>query len=141
MKKSNQSLNKIIAKKDLVNSISAISALLVIAFGISMFLLVLFPQQDINGKLIFELEERLLLSTGGCYLFCSEITAVPLLCVVGGLALGVSQFEFLHRKKYCSTLLSFGIKRNTLFFNRLFFGLIPGIICIFAAQSVCYGKI
>ena len=131
MKKSNQSLNKTIARRDLTNSISVISALLIVAFGIIMFLLVLVPQQDINGKLIFELEERLLLSTGGCYLFCSEIAAVPLLCVVGGLALGISQFEFLHRKKYCSTLLSFGIKRNRVFLNRLFIGLIPGIICIF----------
>ena len=131
MKKSNQFSNKLIARKDLINSISAISALLIVAFGIIMFLLVLIPQQDINGKLIFEIEERLLLSTGGCYLFCSEIKAVPLLCVVGGLALGISQFEFLHRKKYCSTLSSFGIKRNRVFLNRLFIGLIPGIICIF----------
>ena len=131
MKKSNQFSNKLIPRKDLTNSISAASALLIVAFGIIMFLFVLIPQQDINGKLIFELEERLLLSTGGCYIFCSEITAVPLLCVVGGLALGISQFEFLHRKKYCSTLLSFGIKRNRVFLNRLFIGLIPGIICIF----------
>ena len=48
MKKSNQFSNKLIARKDLTNSISAASAFLIVIFGIIMFLLVLSPEQDVN---------------------------------------------------------------------------------------------
>ncbi len=131
MKKSNQSLSKLIARKDLINSISVLSAFLIVIFGILMFLLVLSPEQDINGKTTYLIEQHLhSMDTPTLYHFCAEHENVFLIAIVGGLALGISQFEFLHRKKYCSTLLSFGIKRNRLFWNRLIIPLVLALFCI-----------
>ncbi len=136
MKKSNQFSNKLIAKKDLINSISAISAFLIIIFGIIMFLLVLSPEQDVNGKIRFFIEQRMMCSSAETYHFCSEMENVLLFAIIGGLALGISQFEFLHRKKYCNTLLSFGIKRNRVFWNRLIIPLVLAIICIILPYAI-----
>ncbi len=132
MKKSNQFSNKLIARKDLINSISTASAFLIVIFGIIMFLLVLSPEQDkMAGKTTYYIEQSLHASdTPTLYHFCSEHENVFLFAIIGGLALGISQFEFLHRKKYCSTLLSFGIKRNKIFFNRLIIPLALALFCI-----------
>ncbi len=131
MKKSNQFSNKLIARKDLINSISALSAFLIVIFGIIMFLLVLSPEQDVNGKITFLIEQQLsALDTPSLYHFCSEHENVFLFAIIGGLSLGISQFEFLHRKKYASTLLSFGIKRNKIFLNRLIIPLALALFCI-----------
>ncbi len=130
MKKSKQFSNKLIAKKDLINSITALSLILVLVFGILMFLFVLGPEQDSNGKISFLVEQELSSPPKENYIFCEESGTVLLLCVAGGLALGIAQFEFLHRKKYCSTLLSFGIKRSKLFLNRLLVPLALALICI-----------
>ncbi len=132
MKKSNQFSNKIIARKDLINSISALSAFIIIIFGILIFLMVLSPEQDkIAGKTTYYIEQSLHASdTPTLYHFCSEHENVFLFAIIGGLALGISQFEFLHRKKYCSTLLSFGIKRNKIFLNRLIIPLALALFCI-----------
>lgn len=134
MKKSKQFSNKLIARKDLINSVSAISAFLIVIFGIIMFLLVLSPEQDVNGKITFLIEQRMMYS--GSYYFCAEHENVFLITIIGGLALGISQFEFLHRKKYCSTLLSFGIKRNKLFWNRFIVPLALSLICIILPYAI-----
>lgn len=132
MKKSKQSLNKTIAKKDLINSISVVSAVLIVVFGILMFLMVLNPEQDkMAGKTTYFIEQYLHASdTPSLYHFCCEHENIFLIAIIGGLALGISQFEFLHRKKYCSTLLSFGIKRNKIFLNRLIIPLALALFCI-----------
>ena len=117
MKKSNQFSNKLIARKDLINSISVASAFLIVIFGIIMFLLVLSPEQDVNGKITFLIEQRMMYTLDGSYNFSAEQENVLLVAIIGGLALGISQFEFLHRKKYASTLFSFSIKRSKLFLN------------------------
>ena len=138
MKKSNRSLNKTIAKKDLINSISVLSAFLIVIFGIIMFLMVLNPEQNkMTGKPTYFIEQYLHASDiPSMYHFCCEHENVFLLAIIGGLVLGISQFEFLHRKKYCSTLLSFGIKRNTLFLNRLIIPLILALICIILPYAI-----
>ncbi len=132
MKKSNQFSNKLIARKDLINSISALSAFLIVIFGILIFLMVLSPEQDkMAGKTTYYIEQCLHASdTPSLYHFCCEHENVFLITIIGGLALGVLQFEFLHRKKYCSTLLSFGIKRNKIFLNRLIIPLALALFCI-----------
>ena len=89
-----------------------------------MFLLVLSPEQDVNGKITFLIEQRMMYSLDGSYNFSAEQENVLLVAIIGGLALGISQFEFLHRKKYASTLFSFSIKRNKLFLNRLIIPLV-----------------
>ncbi len=132
MKKSKQFSNKLIARKDLINSISVLSAFLIVIFGIIIFLMVLNPQEDkMAGKTTFYIEQCLHASdTPSLYHFCSEHENVFLFAIIGGLALGISQFEFLHRKKYCSTLLSFSIKRNRIFLNRLIIPLAMALFCI-----------
>ena len=130
MKKSNQFSNKLIARKDLINSISTASAFLIVIFGIIMFLLVLSPEQDVNGKITFLIEQRMMYTLDGSYNFSAEQENVLLVAIIGGLALGISQFEFLHRKKYASTLFSFSIKRNKLFLNRLIIPLVLAFFCI-----------
>lgn len=137
MKKSNQSLNKTIAIKDLINSISAPTAFLTVIFGILMFLLVLSPQQNVYGKTTYFIEQMLSAAeTTTFYHFCAEHENVFFTAILGGLALGISQFEFLHRKKYASTLFSFGIKRNTLFLNRLIIPLALALICIILPYTI-----
>ncbi len=138
MKKSNLSLNKTIARKDLINSISVVSAVLIVILGILMFLFVLSPEQDkMAGKPTYLIEQYLHASdTPSLYHFCCEHENIFLLAIIGGLALGISQFEFLHRKKYCSTLLSFGIKRNKLFLNRLIIPLVLALICIILPYAI-----
>ena len=138
MKKSNQSLNKTIARKDLINSISVISAILIVIFGILMFLMVLNPEQDkMAGKTTYFIEQYLHSSdVPSMYIFCGEHENVFLFAIIGGLALGISQFEFLHRRKYASTLLGFGIKRNKLFLNRLIIPLALALICIILPYAI-----
>lgn len=138
MKKSNQSLNKTIARKDLINSISVISAILIVIFGILMFLMVLNPEQDkMAGKTTYFIEQYLhSLDVPSMYIFCGEHENVFLFAIIGGLALGISQFEFLHRRKYASTLLGFGIKRNKLFLNRLIIPLALVLICIILPYAI-----
>ena len=138
MKKSNQFSNKLIAKKDLINSISALSAFLIVIFGIIMFLMVLSPEQDkMAGKTTYLIEQHLhSMDTPTLYHFCAEHENVFLFAILGGLALGISQFEFLHRKKYCSTLLSFGIKRNRVFWNRLIIPLVLALFCIILPYTI-----
>ena len=138
MKKSNQFSNKLIARKDLINSVSALSAFIIVIFGILMFLMVLSPEQDkMAGKTTFYTEQYLHSSdTPSLYHFCCEHENVFLFAILGGLALGISQFEFLHRKKYCSTLLGFGIKRNRVFWNRLIIPLALAIFCIMLPYAI-----
>lgn len=138
MKKSNQFSNKLIARKDLINSISALSAFIIVIFGILMFLMVLSPEQDkMAGKTTFYIEQSLHASdTPFLYHFCSEHENVFIFAILGGLALGITQFEFLHRKKYCSTLLSFGIKRNRVFWNRLIIPLVLALFCIILPYTI-----
>lgn len=138
MKKSNQSLNKAIARKDLINSISVLSAVLIIVFGILIFLSVLSPEQDkIAGKTTYFIEQYLHASDEpSMYHFCCEHENVFLFTTIGGLALGVSQFEFLHRRKYASILFSFGIKRETLLLNRLIIPLVLALFCIILPYAI-----
>ena len=81
MKKSNQSLNKTIARKDLINSISVISAVLIVILGILMFLMVLNPEQDkMAGKTTYYIEQYLHSSDiPTMYIFCGEHENVFLL--------------------------------------------------------------
>ena len=138
MKKSNQFSNKLIAKKDLINSISVVSAVLIVIFGILMFLMVLSPEQDkMAGKPTYFIQQYLHASdTPSMYHFCCEHENVFLIAILGGLALGITQFEFLHRKKYASTLLGFGIKRSKLFLNRLIIPLALALICIILPYAI-----
>ncbi len=129
MKKSNLSLNKTIARKDLINSFTVLSALLIIIYGILMYLFTLSPETSENGVITSSIEASLFSLSMQRYIFCYETGSAVLLTVLGGLALGLIQFEFLHRKKYCSSLFSFSVSRKRLYFNRLILPLVLMIIC------------
>ncbi len=136
MKKSRQSLSKLIARKDLINSISVLSALLIVAYGILMFLLTVSPETNEFGKTISSIEQELSIYSTARYDFCYETESVFLLTVIAGLVLGISQFAFLHRKKYSSTLFSFSISRKSLYFNRLILPLALMVLCIIIPHLV-----
>lgn len=129
MKKSKQSLSKKIANKDLLNSFSAISILLIFSYFILMFLFILNPETDyIDGGITYHLYNELAFSSFASYRFSNDPSLVSLTTIAAGLIIGITQFEFLHRKSYCSTLLSFGVNRKTLFRNRLVLPLVALII-------------
>lgn len=129
MKKSNLFSNKLISKKDLMNSVSVISTLLIFGYFVLMFLFILQPEQDyINGGITYSLYDWLANSPMKTFRFSFTPELVSLITVAVGLIIGITQFEFLHRKNYCSTLLSFGVNRKTLFRNRLVLPLIAMVI-------------
>ena len=129
MKKSKQSLNKTISRKDLINSFSAISILLIFGYFVLMFLFILQPEQDyINGGITYSLYDWLTTVSMKSYRFSFTPELVTLITVAVGLIIGITQFEFLHRKNYCSTLLSFGVNRKNLFRNRLVLPLVALVI-------------
>jgi len=129
MKKSKQSLNKIVAKKDLINSFSAISILLTFGYFVLMFLFILSPEKDyIDGGITYSLYDLLAYSSMKSYRFAFTPELVTLITVAVGLILGVTQFEFLHRKNYCSTLLSFSVNRKALFRNRFVLPLVAMVV-------------
>ncbi len=131
MKKSNQFSNKLIAKKDLINSITTTSALLIILYGLALTFFMISPEKDyINGGIMFNLAGSLFNINQEAYRFSFETPSCLILSLIGGMALGISQFEFLHRKKYNSTLLSFGISRRRLFLNRIIISLIAMVIAL-----------
>ena len=131
MKKSNQFSNKLIAKKDLINSITTTSALLIVIYGLALTFFMISPEKDfINGGIMFNLAGSLFNINQEAYKFSFETPYCLNLSLVGGIALGISQFEFLHRKKYNSTLLSFGISRKRLFANRVIIPLIAMVIAL-----------
>lgn len=131
MKKSNQFSNKRIAKKDLINSITTTSALLIVLYGLALTFFTISPEKDfINGGIMFNLAGSLFSINQEAYRFSFETPSCLLLTLIGGMALGISQFEFLHRKKYNSTLLSFGISRKRLFANRVIIPLIAMVIAL-----------
>lgn len=102
-----------------------------------MFLLTLNPKTDyINGGITYSLHDRLIYSTRTNYLFSFNPELVVLSTVAAGLILGVTQFEFLHRKGYCSTLLSFSLNRKTLFTNRLILPLVALIVGIMIPKLI-----
>ena len=138
MKKSKQFSNKLIAKKDLINSFTPLSLILILVFGILMFLFILGPEQVSTGEILYAVESELSYNADKNYIFCEESGYALLLCVAGGLALGITQFEFLHRKKYCSTLLSFSIKRSKIFINRLLLPLALAFICILIPYLISF---
>ena len=131
MKKSKQFSNKLIAKKDLINSITTTSALLIVLYGLALTFFMLSPEKDFtNGNIIFNLAGSLFNINHAAYRFSFETPYCLNLSLVAGMALGISQFEFLHRKKYNSTLLSFGISRKRLFANRVIIPLIAMVIAL-----------
>lgn len=131
MKKSKQFSNKLIAKKDLINSIPTTSALLIILYGLALTFFMVSPEKDfMNGGIIFNLAGSLFNIKQEAYRFSFETPSCLILSLIGGMALGVSQFEFLHRKKYSSSLLSFGISRKRLFANRIILPLIAMVIAL-----------
>ncbi len=131
MKKSNQFSNKLIAKKDLINSITTTSALIIILYGLALSFFMVSPEKDyINGGIMFNLAGSLFNINQAAYRFSFETPSCLFLTLIGGMALGISQFEFLHRKKYNSTLLSFGISRKRLFANRVIIPLIAIVIAL-----------
>ena len=136
MKKSNQYLNKIINKKDIINSLSAFSLFIIIAYGILSSLLILSPESTGVGNISLLIEDRIAISSAQNYIFCCEAGSFHLLTLVAGLVMGLVQFEFLHRKTFLSTLLTFGIKRNTVFLHRFLAPLPLTMLCILIPHFV-----
>lgn len=132
MKKSNQSLNKAIAKKDIMNAFSFFTAFAICGYGIFMFILTLDPQTHSPTGEGFHLglEANLSITSFLSYEFSAgtPLDAFKIISAIAGTLIGLFQFSFLHRKSYCQGLLSRGIKRGTVFSNRAFPALIAAAI-------------
>lgn len=137
MTKSKQSLSKKVNLNDFSNAISPLGAVLTFAFCLLFFMFVLQPT-TYNTKFTFELTKQLSMGSFQAYQFsCSEYETI--LSVVAGIVIGMCQFEFLHRKAYLTTLLSFGVKREKLFKHRLLIPLVTSVVVILITELIALG--
>lgn len=137
MTKSKQSLSKKVNLNDFSNAISPLGAVLTFAFCLLFFMFVLQPT-TYNTRFAFELTKQLSIGSFQAYQFsCSEYET--LLSVVAGIVIGMCQFEFLHRKAYLTTLLSFGVKREKLFRHRLLLPLVTCVVVMIITEIIALG--
>lgn len=137
MTKSKQSLSKKVNLNDFSNAISPLGAVLTFAFCLLFFMFVLQPT-TYNTRFTFELTKQLSMGSFQAYQFsCSEYETI--LSVVAGIVIGMCQFEFLHRKAYLTTILSFGVKREKLFKHRLLIPLVTSVVVILITELIALG--
>ncbi len=137
MTKSKQSLSKKVNLNDFSNAISPLGAVLTFAFCLLFFMFVLQPT-TYNTRFAFELTKQLSMGSFQAYQFsCSEYETI--LSVVAGIVIGMCQFEFLHRKAYLTTILSFGVKREKLFRHRLLIPLVTCVVVMIITEIIALG--
>lgn len=137
MTKSKQSLSKTVNLRDISNAISPSGAVLTFAFCLLFFIFVLQPT-TYNTNFTFELTQLLSMKSFVGYEFSYSNNEIPLV-VLAGIVIGISQFDFLHKKSYLTTLLSFGVKRERLFRHRLLIPLITSVVVILVTEIIALG--
>lgn len=137
MTKSKQSLSKKVNLNDFSNAISPLGAVLTFAFCLLFFMFVLQPT-TYNTRFAFELTHILTSKSLTSYNFSCTNNELSL-AVLGGVVIGMCQFEFLHRKAYLTTLLSFGLKREKLFKHRLLIPLITCVVVMIITEIIALG--
>ncbi len=137
MTKSKQSLSKTVNLRDFSNAISPLGAVLTFAFCLLFFIFVLQPT-SYDTKYTFELTQLLSTKSFLEYKFSYSNNEIPLV-VLAGIVIGISQFDFLHKKSYLTTLLSFGVKRERLFRHRLLIPLITSVVVILITKLIALG--
>ena len=137
MTKSNQSLSKKVNLNDFSNAISPVGAILTFAFCLLFFICVLQPT-TYNTNYTFELTQLLSTKSFVEYKFSYSNNEIPLV-VLAGIVIGIAQFDFLHKKSYLTTLLSFGVKREKLFRHRLLIPLITSVVAILITEFIALG--
>ncbi len=137
MTKSKQSLSKKVNLNDFSNAISPLGAVLTFAFCLLFFICVLQPT-TYNTNYTFELTQLLSMKSFLEYKFSYSNNEIPLV-VLAGIVIGASQFNFLHKKSYLTTLLSFGVKRERLFRHRLLLPLITSVVIIIVTELIALG--
>ncbi len=137
MTKSKQSLSKKVNLNDFSNAISPLGAVLTFAFCLLFFMLVLQPN-SYNTEYTFELTQQLAMGSFSAYQFTCWGTE-RIYTVLAGIVIGICQFEFLHKKAYLTTLLSFGVKREKLFRHRLLIPLVTSFVVILITELIALG--
>ena len=134
MKKSNLSLNKLVARKDVFEGLSIFTALVIIATSITLFLYTFGTTYKVGDTLVCQLSESLRIEyVYPSYNFSvSEAESYTLLALAGAVT-SLLQFSFAQRKDYCLALFSHAVKRKTVFLNRIN---IP-IACFFTTITAC----
>lgn len=134
MKKSNRYLNKHVARKDVFEGFSIFTALVIIATSITLFLYTFGTTYKVGDTFVCELSESLRTPHSiPCYDFSlCEVESYTLLALAGAVT-ALLQFSFAQRKDYCLALFSHGVKRKSVFLNRL---IVP-IICFVAVITAC----
>ncbi len=127
MKKSNKYSSKLIARRDLLNGISAITIMLIVVFAFAMFLTTFgefrYVKYDMFEGKLCDLERMLRESFSQCFIFASSAYETIVLAVIP-FALGLSAFAFLGSKSHCYNVLTLPLSRKKLFNNRFFLPLV-----------------
>lgn len=136
MKKSSVFSSKVIVRKDLLNSFSAFTIVALALFAFFMIFGTLAPYTSNNYTLVSQLSE-VLSRKGSSYCFISnDADVAPLLIAF---IIAVCQFSFLHQKDNCYTLLSFGIKREQLYKNRVALPLLAMVVITLVIKGIALG--
>ena len=141
MKKSNASLNKFSSLKDILNGLNPITVVCLMVFAIFMvigtFEPTITPEHQLESNLSHQLLANSISSASYEFLFaCNETDVFPF---VIPFIIALSQFSYLHRKDCCYTLLSFGIKRNKLYTNRVALPLVAMVLITLIVKGITLG--
>lgn len=136
MKKSNVFLNKKIIKKDFLNSLSAFTIVVLTLFVLFMVFGSIAPYMSNEYKLTTQLSQMLASKEYSYCFTLNDADAVPL---VAPFIIAICQFAFLHQKDNCYTLLSFGIKREKVYRNRVAFPVIAMVLITLVIKGVALG--
>lgn len=138
MKKSRKSSNNTIPRKDLLNSFSVLTVVLLGVYFLILLFACLGPHFGINKSLILALTEELNTQK---YNYIFNISEADFLVVFAApILIALAQFHFLHNKEYCYTLLSFGIKRKRLYINRMLIPLVALLVMTLSVKGVALWK-
>lgn len=137
MKKSSVFSNKNVVRKDFLNSLSAFSIVAITLFALFMIYGTLAPYTTNSYELTSSLAEQLAQKRYSyCFVMNDVADLAPFLVP---LIVAICQFAFLHQKDNCYTLLSFGIKREQLYKNRMAMPLIAMVVITLAIKGIALG--
>ncbi len=139
-KKSNEFLNKHVMLKDVLNGLSPITVVSLMVYAIFSVIGTFSPIINPEHRLESDLTQILLNSSDEhslSYIFACNSTDIFPFAI--SFIIAIFQFSFLHRKDYCYTLLSFGIKRKKLYNNRLTLPLVTMIITTLIIKGIALG--
>ena len=136
MKKLNEFSSKTVARNDLLNSFSVFTIVAITLFALFMVYGTLAPYQSHTHTIVSELSE--LIAKGG-YKYCFTVNDADVFPLAVPFIVAICQFAFLHQKDNCYTLLSFGVKRERLYNNRVALPLIAMLIITLVIKGIALG--